>query len=128
MQRISVVRSGGLGDTLLALPELSALRRRYPSASIEAAGSTQYWPLAGALADAVHHVDDLSIAGIFGYDAEEHLAQRFSNLDLLISWTSRQVRVGKGPRVVFATPYPPPGIHAADWLVRTLIDAEMLDE
>jgi heptosyltransferase-2 len=121
MRRILVVRSGGLGDTLVTLPALRVLRRQYPGASLEVAGNTDYWSLARDLVDRIHHIDDPAIVEIFQGSPRAHFEQKFGNLDLLISWSTREPAVRDGPpTVVSATPYPPPGIHASDWLVQTL--------
>jgi heptosyltransferase III len=128
MQRILVVRSGGLGDTLLTLPAIRALRGRCPDASIEVAGNTEHWSLARDFVDAIHHVDDPAIAEIFTSGPMHNFRRKFSSVDLLISWSSRELRASEHlPKLVSASPYPPPGVHASDWLVTTLIDKGILE-
>ena len=62
MSRILVLRRGGLGDTLLLLPVLRALRRAHPDARIHFAGVREFAEvlLAYGAADAVHSTEDFA--------------------------------------------------------------------
>ncbi|HCG00734.1 MAG TPA: hypothetical protein DEV93_09350 [Chloroflexi bacterium] len=129
MQRILVVRNGGLGDTLLTVPAIRALHRCYPDASIEVAGNTEYWSVARDLVDAIYRADDPAIAEIFATGPRHNFSKRFENVDLLISWSTQPLKDGaeKLPTLVSANPHPPPGVHASDWLVSTLTDQAVLE-
>ncbi len=60
MRKILVLRGGALGDFIVTLPALAALRRRWPDARIELAGNATAAQLARArgLLDAVHSQHD----------------------------------------------------------------------
>jgi len=55
--RIVVIRAGALGDVLLTLPALHALRERYPDAAIQVVGYPGIWEVAGDLADEIVSID-----------------------------------------------------------------------
>lgn len=107
--RILLIRDGGLGDILLTRPAVRALRRRYPAAHLIAAGPAARWRL-------VPGVDEILDLDLVAPDA---LAVRTWDLDLTIAW-SVHPPPHLPPPDIHLSPYPPPGIHAADWLVRSL--------
>lgn len=118
--RIVIVRAGALGDTILTLPAVGALRRRFPDADIEVIGYPTAWSVAGRLVDAVHEVDDPLYAGLFSPSASYSAPPE---TDLLVIWSTRDpVPVSGGAMTVSASPYPQPGVHAAAWLLSTLTD------
>src|SRR5919199_1135917 len=59
VRRILVIRAGALGDCLLMLPALAALRARFPQAHIAVMGypSRWEWVLNRGLVDAVHAIE-----------------------------------------------------------------------
>ncbi|MBK8098032.1 MAG: glycosyltransferase family 9 protein [Planctomycetes bacterium] len=72
MPRILVVRRGGLGDTLLMLPVLRALRREHPGAAIEFAGVREFVDVLarfGAV-DRAFSAEDLRLWSVPGGDDE----------------------------------------------------------
>lgn len=121
-RNIFLIRAGALGDTLLTIPAVRALRRHYPHARITAAGRPDYWAPAGDLVDRTISIDDPRLTGLFTPDGRPEAAM-FGDIHRAIAWTVRDptvaLRASGIPRVVHASPYPPPGVHAAAWLLRT---------
>lgn len=88
--RLLVIRGGAIGDFILTLPVLSALRRHCPEARIEVLGYPHIAQvaLAGGLADAVRPIESRSLAAAFapGAALSEDLASYFSGFDLVVSY------------------------------------------
>ena len=89
MDRIAVIRAGALGDTVLALPAVRALRRRYPDAHLTAVGYAHLWELAGDLIDERVSIDGAMFSSLFAGAASPPLAAWSANTDLVVAWTSR---------------------------------------
>jgi heptosyltransferase III len=72
--RILVIRGGAIGDFILTLPVLAALRRHLPQAGLEVLGYGHIARLArlGGLADAVHSIEAGPLAGFFAREADLH--------------------------------------------------------
>jgi ADP-heptose:LPS heptosyltransferase len=123
--RIAVIRPGALGDTVLTFPALHALRNAYPDAAIDAVGYPGSWEAAGPLIDRRIAIDLPVFAGLVTGDPGR-LCAWAAEYDLLIAWTQRDPRpvLGALPaaRVIHRPPFPPPGIHAATWLLESLPD------
>jgi ADP-heptose:LPS heptosyltransferase len=121
-RRVMVIRAGALGDTLLAMPAVRALRRRYPDASLVAIGRREYWSLDSTLTDEIWEFDDPRLAPLLGPDPCRWEAIR--DVDLAVGWTARDLsenlRTAGAAWVIRASPYPPPGVHAARWLMQTI--------
>ena len=66
-QRTLVLRGGAIGDFVLTLPVLAALRAHFSSAPIAVLGRPHIVPLAqaGGLADEVHSIEDRRLGGFF---------------------------------------------------------------
>jgi heptosyltransferase-2 len=89
MRRILVLRGGALGDFIVTLPALSALRARWPAARIELAGNATAAELARArgLLDAVHSQHEARWSALF---TDQLLPREFaawlSGFDLVLSY------------------------------------------
>jgi ADP-heptose:LPS heptosyltransferase len=87
---ILVIRGGAIGDFILTLPVLSALRRAFPQTRLEVLGYEHIANLAktGGLADEVHPLGSRPLASFFGQDAPlpDELAAFFARFDLIISY------------------------------------------
>jgi heptosyltransferase-2 len=87
---ILVVRGGAIGDFILTLPVLAALRRRYPQARLTLLGRPHIAALAqaGGLADEVRSVEDRRLAGFFVHegDLDPEFASFFARFDLVVSY------------------------------------------
>ena len=90
MKRILVIRGGAIGDFILTLPALKALRDAYPSAHIEILGYKNIAVLAEHrfYAEAVRSIEYGPLASFFVKNSElsADLANYFASFDLIISY------------------------------------------
>ena len=88
--RILVIRGGAIGDFILTLPILSALKDRLPGARLELLGYPHVAALAvwGGLADAVHPIEARAMAGFFAQNGrlDPALSEFFEGFHLIISF------------------------------------------
>ncbi len=88
--RILVVRGGAIGDFILTLPVLAALRRQFPAAHIEVLGYPHIVQLAveGGLVNDARSIDARPLAEFFSRNGElaPELVDYFSDFDLIISY------------------------------------------
>ena len=88
--RILVIRGGAIGDFILTLPAIAALRRQFPQAHLEVLGYPHIaqLALAGGLVDRVQSIEAGALAGFFarGGELAESLADYFSEFDLILSY------------------------------------------
>ena len=88
--KILVIRGGAIGDFILTLPVLSALRRQFPDAHLEVLGYPHIVQLAvnGGLVDAVRSIEASALAGFFarGGNLDGALQKYFSEFALIISY------------------------------------------
>jgi heptosyltransferase-3 len=88
--KILVIRGGAIGDFILTLPAIAALRRQFPQAHLEVLGYPHIIQLAqaGGLVDRVQSIEARALAGFFarrGILAED-LADYFSEFDIIVSY------------------------------------------
>jgi hypothetical protein len=120
---ITVLRAGALGDTVLALPALRALRTLYSPARLRVLGYPRWWEIGGSLVDEMVSIDDRLFATLYSDTPSNSLIDWLRDAELFVSWSARSVEGAvraAGVSLVEATPYPPPGVHAAAWLLRTI--------
>lgn len=88
--KILVIRGGAIGDFILTLPALTALRRQFPRAHLEVLGYPHIagLALAGGLVQRVQSIEARALAGFFARDGKlaEDLVDYFSEFDLIISY------------------------------------------
>ncbi len=129
-QRMLVMRSGALGDFILGLPALRALRETFPTSRLELIAPATVLPLAAGLVDVATPIERAEIAAFFG-DAElpAAIGERYAGLDLAVLWLTDADGAVRGHferlgtrRVVHAPALPPRDarIHATDYLLETL--------
>ena len=88
--KILVIRGGAIGDFILTLPAIAALRQRFPHAHLEVLGYPHIaqLALAGGLVDRVQPIEAGPLAGFFARGGQ--LAPRwtdyFSEFDLIVSY------------------------------------------
>jgi ADP-heptose:LPS heptosyltransferase len=98
--RILVIRGGAIGDFILTLPALAALRGQFPQAHLEVLGYPHIaqLALAGGLVDRVQSIEAGALAGFFARDGElvENLVDYFSEFDLIVSYLYDPDRIFEG--------------------------------
>ena len=118
--RILAVRAGALGDTIVTLPALAALRREAgPEGHLALVGTEPYVQLArgDCYASRVYSLD----RGPFCED----LQRVVSSFDVIVAWTKhaqlRKAILEAGISSLQVPPLPPKGTHASDHLLGTLL-------
>jgi len=85
-----VIRGGAIGDFILTLPVLAALRKQFPRTHLEVLGYPHIaqLALAGGLVKRVQSIESRSLAVFFARNGAlaEDLADYFSEFDLIISY------------------------------------------
>ena len=85
-----MIRGGAIGDFILTLPAIAALRRQFPEAHLEVLGYPHIAELAltGGLVNRGQSIEARALAGFFarGGDLAEHLADYFAEFDLILSY------------------------------------------
>jgi len=88
--KILVIRGGAIGDFILTLPAIAALRRQFPAAQLEVLGYPHIAQLAfaGGLVDRVQPIESRALAGFFarGGELAPDLADYFSGFDIIVSY------------------------------------------
>ena len=133
MSRILVIRGGGVGDFILTLPVLSALRRHFPRHRLEILGypAVAALAVAGGLAEGVSAIESPRLAGFFadGGSWADKEAVWLSGFEQIVSYLydprdifrANVARCSSAPFV--AGPHRPDetvAIHAAEQLLQPL--------
>jgi heptosyltransferase-3 len=88
--RILVIRGGAIGDFILTLPALAALRQQFPDAHLEVLGYPHIaqLALAGGLVNRVQPIEARALAGFFARNGElsEDLRDYFSEFNIIVSY------------------------------------------
>lgn len=88
--KILVIRGGAIGDFILTLPAIAALRQQFPHTHIEILGYQKIASLAlqSRLVDQVKHIEARALAGFFASRGEpcEDLRDYFSEFSIIISY------------------------------------------
>jgi heptosyltransferase-2 len=88
--KILVIRGGAIGDFILTLPAIAALRRQFPQVSLEVLGYPHIVELAvaGGIVDRVRPIEARALAGFFarGGDLDQETADYFSEFDIIVSY------------------------------------------
>jgi heptosyltransferase-2 len=131
--KILVIRGGAIGDFILTLPAIAALRRQFPESFLEVLGYPHIARLAltGGLVNRVQSIEARAMAGFFARNGEleKGLADYFAGFDLIISFLYDpdkifQTNVARCTRAQFIPgPYRPDesaGIHATQTFLKPL--------
>lgn len=88
--KILVIRGGAIGDFILTLPAIAALRRQFPDAHLEVLGYPHIVQLAvaGRLVDKVQSIEAGPLAGFFARNGtlNSELVEYFSSFNLIVSY------------------------------------------
>jgi heptosyltransferase-2 len=88
--KILVIRGGAIGDFILTLPAIAALRHQFPEAHLEVLGYPHIVQLAiaGGLVDRASSIEARALAGFFARNGllAQDLADYFSEFDLIVSY------------------------------------------
>jgi heptosyltransferase-2 len=88
--RILVIRGGAIGDFILTLPVLAALRSQFPAVSVEVLGYAHIAQLArvGGLADVVRSIEARALASFFARNGSlpEDMQDYFARFALILSF------------------------------------------
>jgi len=88
--RILVIRGGAIGDFILTLPAIAALRNQFPEAHLEVLGYPHIVQLAqaGGLVDRAASIEARALAGFFARNGilDPRLADYFSEFDIIVSY------------------------------------------
>jgi len=88
--KILVIRGGAIGDFILTLPVLAALRKQFPNTRLEVLGYPHIaqLALAGGLADDVRPIESRALAGFFARDGELDAALQsyFDSFAIIVSF------------------------------------------
>jgi heptosyltransferase III len=131
--RILVIRGGAIGDFILTLPAIAALRQQFPAAHLEVLGYPHIVQLAVAsgLVDRVSSIEAQALAGFFARNGAlaESLADYFSEFDLIVSYLYDPDQVFRtnvarcSPAQFIAGPHRPneaTGVHATKVYLKPL--------
>jgi heptosyltransferase-2 len=88
--KILIIRGGAIGDFILTLPAISALRQQFPQAHLEVLGYPHIVQLAiaGGIVDQASSIEARALAGFFARNGElsRDLADYFSEFDIIVSY------------------------------------------
>ncbi len=88
--KILVIRGGAIGDFILTLPAIAALRQRFPGAHLEVLGYPHIaqLALAGGLVDDLQPIEARALATFFTRNGalDSDFADYFSEFDLIVSY------------------------------------------
>ena len=131
--KILVIRGGAIGDFILTLPAIAALRNRFPDTHLEVLGYPHIveLALAGGLVDRAQPIEARGLAGFFarGGALAPDLADYFSEFDVIVSYLYDpdeifRINVGRcSPALFLAGPHRPDEtqrVHAAKVYLKPL--------
>jgi ADP-heptose:LPS heptosyltransferase len=131
--KILVIRGGAIGDFILTLPAIAALRRQFPEAHLEVLGYPHIIQLAiaGGVVDQVSSIEARALAGFFARNGQlaQDWVDYFSEFDLIVSYLYDpdeifRTNIGRcSPAQFIACPYRPgegSQVHAAKVYLKPL--------
>ena len=138
--KILVIRGGAIGDFILTLPVLAALRQNFPGVHLEVLGYPHIarLALAGGLADRVQAIEARALAAFFARDGELPEAQRdyFSEFNIILSYLYDPDEIFRtnlakcSPAQFIAAPHRPEereGLHATQVFLNPLTRLAIFD-
>ena len=138
--KILVIRGGAIGDFILTLPVLAALRRQFPLSRLEVLGYPHIarLALAGGLADDVRPIESRALAGFFarGGELDAALQSYFNSFAVIVSFLydpdgifqSNIARCSQAQFIVGAhRPDDTAGLHATEVFLKPLEGLAIFD-
>jgi ADP-heptose:LPS heptosyltransferase len=136
--RILVLRGGAIGDFIVTIPALQALRAHWPDAYIELAGYPHVAQLAiaGGLVNKVVSLDAARMARFFALRPafDEEQAAYVRGFDFIVSYlhdpdgsVQENLRAAGSPQVIYGSPIVKEG-HAADHMMQALAGLAIYDD
>ena len=131
INRLLIVRGGAVGDFIVTLPVIGALRQTFPQAWIEVLGHPSRMLLADhpRYADRVTDLESLDVYHLFQLEAKvsSRLQTYLQAFDLIVAYlptadgifNQQLKRYGAG-QVITWPPHPPAGVHITDHLLHAL--------
>ncbi len=129
--RFLVLRGGAIGDFIVTLPALRAIRNQWPEAYIECIGYPHIARL-GLEGGLVNHVDSLDRARIVAFFSHPPAfsadqVEFIQSFDVIFSWlhdpnglVRENLELAGAKQVIYGSPLIPAGRHAVDHLVEPL--------
>lgn len=129
--RFLILRGGAIGDFIVTLPAIAAIRERWPEAHIELIGYPHIARLAlqNNLVNHVRSLDEAGMAAFFGSRPQFTPEQitYIRSFDLVFSWlhdfdgtVKTNLTLAGARQVVYGSPLIPDHTHAADHLFKPL--------
>ena len=133
VKHILIIRPGAIGDVIVTLPTIGAIRKHFHNARIEIMGYASFLEIAKGrfYADTVSRFDQADIAPLFvKYSSvPASLINNFDNADLIISFVSdkeqimvRNLRAAGAKHVIHYEPFPSESehVHIIDHFLKCL--------
>ncbi len=127
MKRILVIRSGAIGDFIVALPVIQLLREGYDKSWLALVAKNRVRSLAKSLVDEFFDMDGPVLLPLFRENLEKGCKEYefFNSFDLIVSYLGEKGPVSKNlkalsrPRVICADAVPPQGYsrHITEFLL-----------
>ena len=136
IRRILLVRTGALGDFVVTLPVVKALRNAWPAGHLHLVGYPGILALAAGYADSVDSIDRADWASFFVPNGvlSDHCVEGVRNSDLVVSYLpdadgvfGLNLRRAGARSVLSCSPHPPPdgSVHIGDHLLGPLSRMEV---
>ncbi|MFH1624189.1 MAG: glycosyltransferase family 9 protein [Pseudomonadota bacterium] len=133
VERILIIRTGAVGDFIVTLPSIRAIRKQFSGAHVEVMGYPERAVLAENTyyADRIRSIDRHGVSLLWAERSElpRDLKEYFGSFDLIVLYSydkggvlsDNLRRTGSG-KVVSINPFPPPGCrrHIVDYLLDAL--------
>ena len=133
IQNILIIRPCALGDLVVTLPTIEAIRNHFENARIEIMGYSSFLEIVKErfYADTISRFDQADIASLFTKNSNvpASLINKLINMDLIISFVSdseqimvRNLRAAGAKHVIYYEPFPSEGgdIHVIDHFLKCL--------
>ncbi len=138
INRLLIIRGGAVGDFIVTLPVLGALRQTFPQAWLEVLGHSSRTLLADhpCYADQVTDLESLDVYRLFQREAtvSSRLQTYLHSFDLIVAYLPdadgvfrQQLERYCAGRVMIWSPHPPAGVHITDYLLQALASLPLHD-